>query len=285
MSRAFLFVLDSFGVGGAEDAARFGDAGSNTFGHIAEACAAGKADRDGLRHGPLDLPVMMSLGPWPRGQDSGRLQGRHGRAAQLRLPRRRAGSLLGQGHAVRPLGDRRPAGALRMGLFSTDGSDLSRRADRSDHPRGRVPGILGDCHASGTEIIERFGEEHIRTGKPIFYTSANSVIQIAAHEHHFGLERLYELCKIVRRLVDPLNIGRVIARPFVGETAATFERTANRRDYAVPPPEPTLLDRLVARGTKVIGIGKIGDIFAHRGISRSARPPATWRCSTPRSAR
>ena len=113
---------------------------------------------------------------------------------------------------------------------------------------GELPGILGDCHASGTEIIERFGEEHIRTGKPIFYTSANSVIQIAAHETHFGLERLYELCLIVRKLVDPLNIGRVIARPFVGESAATFERTANRRDYAVPPPEPTLLDRLTARG-------------------------------------
>ena len=112
-----------------------------------------------------------------------------------------------------------------------------------------------------------FGEEHIRTGKPICYTSADSVFQIAAHETHFGLERLYDLCRIVRRLVDPLNIGRVIARPFAGETAATFERTANRRDFAVPPPEPTLLDRLVERGSKVIGIGKIGDIFAHQGVS------------------
>ena len=130
-----------------------------------------------------------------------------------------------------------------------------------------LPGILGDCHASGTEIIARFGEEHIRTGKPICYTSADSVYQIAAHETHFGLERLYDLCRTVRRLVDPLNIGRVIARPFIGETAATFERTANRRDFAVPPPEPTLLDRLVKRGSKVIGIGKIGDIFAHQGVS------------------
>jgi phosphopentomutase len=132
---------------------------------------------------------------------------------------------------------------------------------------GEVPGILGDCHASGTEIIARFGEEHVRTGKPICYTSADSVLQIAAHETHFGLERLYQLCKTARRLVDPLNIGRVIARPFIGETQASFERTANRRDYAVPPPEPTLLDRLVARGSAVIGIGKIGDIFAHQGIS------------------
>src|SRR6185312_10317685 len=133
--------------------------------------------------------------------------------------------------------------------------------------RAALPGILGDCHASGTEIIERLGEEHIRTGKPICYTSADSVFQIAAHETHFGLERLYELCLIARELLDPLNIGRVIARPFVGETPADFQRTANRRDFAVPPPEPTLLDRLTARGSRVIGMGKIGDIFAHQGVS------------------
>ncbi len=138
---------------------------------------------------------------------------------------------------------------------------------------GKLPGILGDRHASGTEIIEELGEEHIRTGKPICYTSADSVIQIAAHETHFGLERLYELCKVVRTLVDPLNIGRVIARPFVGETRETFRRTANRRDFAVPPVEPTLCDRLVARGSKVIGIGKIGDIFAHQGISEVRKGP------------
>ncbi len=138
---------------------------------------------------------------------------------------------------------------------------------------GKLPGILGDCHASGTDIIDRFGEEHIRTGKPICYTSADSVYQIAAHETHFGLERLYDLCQTVRRLVDPLNIGRVIARPFVGESRADFARTANRRDYAVPPPEPTLLDRLTARGSKVIGIGKIGDIFAHRGVSEVRKGP------------
>jgi phosphopentomutase len=132
---------------------------------------------------------------------------------------------------------------------------------------GNISGILGNCHASGTEIIERLGEEHIRTGKPIAYTSADSVIQIAAHEVHFGLERLYGLCRTVRELVNELNIGRVIARPFLGERADTFERTANRRDYAVPPPEPTLLDRLVSRGSRVIGIGKIGDIFAQQGVS------------------
>jgi phosphopentomutase len=130
-----------------------------------------------------------------------------------------------------------------------------------------IPGIIGNCHASGTEIVEKLGAEHVRTGKPIFYTSQDSVLQIAAHEEIFGLERLYALCVAVRRLADSLNIGRVIARPFTGSEKTGFERTANRRDFAVPPPEPTLLDRLVEKGRKVFAIGKIGDIFAHRGIS------------------
>jgi phosphopentomutase len=136
-----------------------------------------------------------------------------------------------------------------------------------------LPGILGNCHASGTEIIERLGGEHLATGKPIVYTSADSVIQIAAHEGAFGLERLYDVCKIARRLADPYNIGRVIARPFVGESRADFVRTANRKDYSVPPPEPTLLDRVVASGGRMIAVGKIGDIFAHRGVSEVRKAP------------
>jgi phosphopentomutase len=129
-----------------------------------------------------------------------------------------------------------------------------------------LPGILGDCHASGTEIIAALGQESIATGRPILYTSSDSVLQIAAHETHFGLDRLHDLCEAARRHVDPLNIGRVIARPFTGETTESFRRTANRRDYSVPPPEATLLDRAVAAGRRVIAIGKIGDIFAHQGI-------------------
>jgi phosphopentomutase len=136
-----------------------------------------------------------------------------------------------------------------------------------------LPGILGNTHASGTVIVAELGEEHIRTGKPICYTSADSVFQIAAHETHFGLERLYGLCLITRELVDSLNIGRVIARPFVGETPSDFTRTANRRDYAVPPPEPTLLDRVEASRHRVIGVGKIGDIFAHQGVSETIKAP------------
>jgi phosphopentomutase len=136
-----------------------------------------------------------------------------------------------------------------------------------------LSGILGNKHASGMPVIEELGQEHIRTGKPICYTSVDSVFQIAAHETHFGLQRLYEVCEIARRLCDPLNVGRVIARPFVGETPADFKRTPNRRDYAVPPPEPTLLDRLTDAGRKVFSIGKIGDIFAHRGTGTILKAP------------
>jgi phosphopentomutase len=122
-------------------------------------------------------------------------------------------------------------------------------------------------------VIRRYGAEHVASGKPILYTSADSVLQIAAHEIYFGLDRLLGLCEAAARIVHPLRVGRVIARPFVGETADTFARTANRRDYAIPPPEPTLLDRVVAAGGRTHAIGKIGDIFAHRGISTLTKGP------------
>jgi phosphopentomutase len=270
MTRAFIFVLDSFGIGGAADAAQFGDEGSNTFGHIAAACAVGKADRNGLRTGPLSVPHMIALGlakaaDLAADHDFGHLDkialgqsAFFGAADEIS-----SGKDTPSGHweiAAVPVG-------FDWGYFPQTVPTFPPTLTAAIVKQAGLPGILGDCHASGTEIIARFGEEHIRTGKPICYTSADSVFQIAAHETHFGLDRLYELCKIVRKLVDPLNIGRVIARPFIGGTQATFERTSNRRDFAVPPPEPTLLDRLVARGNRVIGIGKIGDIFAHRGVS------------------
>ena len=135
----------------------------------------------------------------------------------------------------------------------------------------RLDGILGNKHASGTDIIREFGEEHVKLGQPILYTSADSVLQIAAHEQYFGLENLYSLCKICRKLVDSYNIGRVIARPFVGETGDTFQRTENRRDYSVLPPSKTVLDRVIDSGHQVIAIGKISDIFAHQGISKSVK--------------
>ena len=132
-----------------------------------------------------------------------------------------------------------------------------------------MPGVLGNCHASGTEILKRLGEHHLESGCPIVYTSADSVFQIAAHEHRFGLDRLYAVCEIARRLLAPFNIARVIARPFFGYSAHDFARTGNRRDYSLPPPQPTLLDAVVASGNEVIAIGKISDIFAGRGVSRS----------------
>lgn len=268
MSRAFLFVLDSFGIGGAPDAAAFGDAGSTTFGHIVEACADGRGDKDGLRSGPLTLPHLSSLG----------LVHAANLASGINIPAPAADpvGLWGAAEEVSngkdtPSGHWEIAGVpvtFNWGYFPrtipTFPDTLIAEAVR----RAGLPGILGNKHASGTEVIEEYGEEHIRSGKPIFYTSTDSVIQIAAHEQHFGLDQLYDLCVLVRELVDPLNIGRVIARPFVGETTQTFERTGNRRDYSVPPPEPTLLDRLTAAGRTVIAIGKIGDIYAHKGVSQ-----------------
>jgi phosphopentomutase len=268
MSRAFLFVLDSFGIGGAPDAAAFGDAGSTTFGHIMEACADGRGDKDGLRSGPLTLPHLSSLG----------LVHAANLASGINIPAPAADpvGLWGAAEEVSngkdtPSGHWEIAGVpvtFNWGYFPrtipTFPDTLITEAVR----RAGLPGILGNKHASGTEVIEEYGEEHIRSGKPIFYTSTDSVIQIAAHEQHFGLDRLYDLCVLVRELVDPLNIGRVIARPFVGETTQTFERTGNRRDYSVPPPEPTLLDRLTDAGRTVIAIGKIGDIYAHKGVSQ-----------------
>jgi phosphopentomutase len=131
--------------------------------------------------------------------------------------------------------------------------------------------VIGNCHASGTEILKQLGDEHLRTGKPILYTSGDSVFQIACHEQEFGLERLYELCEIARELVDDYRIGRVIARPFVGDSALNYARTGNRRDYSVLPPAPTLLDRLCEAGGQVVSVGKIADIFAHQGISHSIK--------------
>ncbi len=267
MKRAFLLVMDSVGIGGAEDAGAFGDAGADTLGHIAAACATGRGDRDGLRAGPLTLPNLTRLG-----------FGQAAKASTGTLPPGLEGTPDGQaifGYGVETsTGKDTPSGHWEIAgvpvsfawtYFPDTEPAFPKTLTDALIVEARLPGILGNKHASGMPIIQALGQEHIRTGKPICYTSANSVFQIAAHETHFGLERLYEVCAIARRLLDPMNVGRVIARPFVGETPETFKRTANRRDYAVPPPEPTLLDRLSEAGRTVYSVGKIGDIFAHRG--------------------
>ena len=276
MARAIILVLDSVGIGAAEDAAQFGDAGADTLGHIAEACADVRGDRDGLRSGPLRLPNLdrLGLGAAAAASRGHALPGGLGAAGDPE-------GWWGYGAEVSkgkdtPSGHWEIAGVpvpFAWGYFPETVPTFPEALTEALIREAKLPGILGNKHASGTVIVAELGEEHMRTGKPICYTSADSVFQIAAHEGTFGLERLYEVCEVARRLVDPLNIGRVIARPFVGEDSASFKRTANRRDYAVPPPEPTLLDRVVAAGGRVLAVGKIADIFAHRGITEVIKAP------------
>ncbi len=263
MGRAVLIVMDSVGIGGAPDSHAFGDAGADTFGHVLDAAAAGRAERSGLRYGPLAVPNLAALGllaaagrsgPEPAGLWGAAIETSRGKDT--------------------PSGHWEIAGvpvSFDWGYFPQTRPAFPPALIEAIRDDTGIPGILGDCHASGTGIIAEFGETSVATGKPILYTSTDSVIQIAAHETRFGLERLYALCRAARRHADPLNIGRVIARPFVGETAATFRRTANRRDYAVPPPADTLLDRALAAGCETIAVGKIADIFAGRGVSRSLK--------------
>lgn len=280
MARAFLIVLDSVGIGGAPDAARYGDDGSDTLGHIAEACANGRGDREGLRAGPLRLPHLAQLG-----------LGLAAAGASGRLPPglAPASPVVGAyGHAVEtapgkdtPSGHWEIAGAPvteEWGYFPDAVPAFPPALTRALIERAELPGILGDCHAAGVPIIERYGAEHVRTGKPICYTSADSVFQIAAHEETFGLERLYDLCRIAREVCDPYRIGRVIARPFVGSAETGFRRTSRRKDYATQPPGETLLDRLAERGYAVVSVGKIGDIFAHRATGREIKPAGNAAC-------
>jgi phosphopentomutase len=272
MARAILIVLDSVGCGAAEDAKAYGDEGADTLGHIAEACALGRGNREGLRRGPLDLPRLDALGL--------------GRAIKASTGRAPPGFALpeprGQwGYGVEtsrgkdtPSGHWEIAGTpvdFDWGYFPQEIPAFPEALTAALMKEGKLPGILANRHASGTTIIEEFGEESSRTGKPICYTSADSVLQIAAHEEAFGLERLYELCRIARRLCDPLRIGRVIARPFVGRTARDFVRTSHRKDFAVPPPDGNLLQRAAQAGRAVISIGKIGDIFAHRDTGKEVK--------------
>lgn len=262
MPRAFLLVLDSFGVGAAPDAARFGDVGADTLGHIAEWRANSAA-------GPLKLPFMTGLG---LGRSAELVTGRVPPGLESATPPL---GLWGAAQEV-SVGKDTPSGHWEMagvpvsfewGLFPNTVPSFPKALTDALIEQANLPGLLGNCHASGTTILEELGDEHVRTGKPIVYTSADSVFQIAAHEESFGLERLYEVCHIARVLVDAYKVGRVIARPFLGSNGV-YTRTGNRHDYTVLPPEPTLLDRLAAAGHEVVSVGKISDIFAHQGVTR-----------------
>ena len=263
MTRAIILVMDSFGIGATADAGRFGDVGANTFGSIAHARATSS---------PLSLPNLARLGlvraatesagVAPKCADVAEVVGAYGYAEELS-----SGKDTPSGHweiAGVPV-------LFEWGYFTEKTDTFPAALLDNLVERAELPGYLGNCHASGTTIIAELGDEHVRTGKPIFYTSADSVFQIACHEEAFGLQRLYELSAIARELVDEYNIGRVIARPFVGTSAENFVRTGNRRDLTTPPPEPTVLDRLVESGGHVISVGKIADIYAHQGISEKIK--------------
>ncbi|GAA6200214.1 phosphopentomutase [Aquicoccus sp. SU-CL01552] len=264
------------GIGGAPDADRFfngdrPDTGANTVAHIARACAAGQADQG--RNGPLHLPNLDALGL--------------GAAVQL------ASGVAAPGLGAAPVGLWGAASEVSPGKDTPSGhwelagvpvpwdwhyfpdsdpafpADLAQAVARA----AGTQGILGNCHASGTEILARLGAEHLKTGWPICYTSADSVFQIAAHEEAFGLDRLLTLCREVAPMLHAMKVGRVIARPFIGTPEAGFTRTANRRDYAIAPPAPVLTDWVQAAGGRVHAVGKIGDIFSMQGIDDVVKGP------------
>ncbi len=269
MARAFLVVMDSVGIGGAPDAdtffnGRVPDTGANTLGHIAQACAEGRAE-DG-RSGPLNVPHMASLGLGPAielasglhiASLDGTVSGTWGAATEISRGKDTPSGhweLAGlpvpwEWHYFPDVSKSFPP-ALVAQLAAFAGTDE----------------ILGNCHAPGTAIIEEFGAQHIKTGFPICYTSADSVLQIAAHEESFGLQRLLDLCENMAPIAHELKVGRVIARPFIGDAQSGFTRTTNRRDFAIKPPAPVLSNWVQDSGARVYAVGKIGDIFSMTGF-------------------
>ena len=258
--------MDSFGIGATDDAANFGDVGSNTLGHIAEIFYQQEKrplNLENLAKLGLYHAANESCGSFPEACDTNQeIIGAYGHAKELS-----SGKDTPSGHwemaGVPVLFD--------WGYFTEKQNTFPKTLLDELIERADLPGVLGNCHASGTEIIAELGQEHVQTGKPIVYTSADSVFQIACHEETFGLERLMEVCEIARELVDDYNIARVISRPFTGDSKDNFVRTGNRRDLAVPPPSATLLDKLADSGGEVISIGKIADIYAHQGITKKIK--------------
>jgi len=272
MSRAIILMMDSFGIGGAPDADDFGDKGANTFAGIAknypslnipnldylgiaDACfQASGVKVDLLQQQPSMLNIPHTFGHMKEiSRDKDTVSGHWELAG---LP-----NLNGWGH------------------FKPDYPSFPEDLIATICRESGISGILGNKAASGTVIIQELGEEHISTGKPIFYTSADSNMQIAAHEKYFGLQNLYKLCEVAYKYVQPYNIGRIIARPFVGEKNGEFTRTTNRKDYTAQPFGKTLLDCVKEQGGNVWAIGAINDIFAHRGITKeihTAELPHLW---------
>lgn len=246
--RILLIVLDGAGIGAMPDAPDWGDAGSDTFGHILESRPVQLPNLQ--RYGLGNIRPLRNLPPLEHpagsyGRCALRSNGKDTTTGHWEI----AGIILKQAFPTYPHGF--PAAVIDRFVRETD-----------------VPGILGNFPASGTEIIKQLGEEHVQTHKPIVYTSADSVFQIAAHEEVIPLDRLYEICEIARRILEGEHrVGRVIARPFLGEPGA-FYRTENRHDYAVPPPRENLLAALADEGLDVVCIGKIASIYDYVGVTK-----------------
>ena len=259
MSKVVILMMDSFGVGGAKDAYKFDDDGANTFLHIAEnyeGFSVPNLEKLGLNK--IEEMASGVKAPLSIGNSKLSVGSKYGC-----MEEKSAGKDTISGHwemaGVPVLED--------FGHFKLDYPSFPQDLVERICKRAGIDGILGNKAASGTVIIQELGEEHIKTGKPIWYTSADSNLQIACHEEYFGLDKLYKLCEIAFEEVKPYNIGRVIARPFVGQYP--FMRTANRHDYSIEPSGTTMLDKIYESGKEVIALGKISDIFASRSISES----------------
>jgi phosphopentomutase len=241
-------VLDSAGIGEMPDAAAWGDAGADTLGHILESRT-------------VELPNLQKLG-------LGNIRHLDGLAPCVDPIGSYGKCTLRSNGKDTTTGHWEMAGIVLKKAFPTYPNGFPGDVIKSFVEQAKVPGILGNVPASGTEIIKELGEEHVRTGKPIVYTSADSVFQIAAHEEIVPIERLYEICQIAREILDGEHrVGRVIARPFLGTNASDFKRTENRHDYAVPPPSDNLLPLLKNAGLDVVCIGKIASIYDSVGVT------------------
>ena len=262
MARAFLVVMDSVGIGGAPDADQYfngdiPDTGANTVGHIA---AAGSLRLPNLGRLGLGHAILLASGVEAPGLGIAP-QGLWGAATEV-----------SKGKDT-PSGHWEIAGVpvpFDWHYFPKTDPAFPPELMAEMAEKAGTKGTLGNIHASGTEIIDRLGEEHLKTGWPIAYTSVDSVLQIAAHEEAFGLDRLLGLCEALAPTVHAMKVGRVIARPFIG-TPGNFKRTTNRHDYAIKPPKPTLCDWVQGAGRKVHAVGKIGDIFSMQGIDDVAK--------------
>lgn len=270
--RVIWLILDSVGIGGAPDAKVFGDQGSDTLGHIAEWFVENKSRALALPNlNQLGLGAAYELvhGSVPMGFEKVAPTGIFASACEVSTGK------------DTPSGHWELAGVPATwdwGYFPKTEECFPADLLHEIYERCDLEGSLGHCHSSGTEIIAKLGDKSMTTGRPIFYTSADSVFQIAAHEETFGLEKLYQLCEVARELTLKMNVGRVIARPFIGVEGG-YERTGNRKDYAITPPKPTVLQKAADAGLQVAGVGKIGDIFAHTGLTMELKAcghPQLW---------